>query len=109
MGFDFTKMITSYFALTHSVAMGFIDIPTQKSGVIKIPTSNYEFGANFINQKTMLMGRVAHDGRENIRVKRDITDNLSLKINAQLTSEPHYSKGMLYFDYKGLPKCPFSL
>jgi mitochondrial import receptor subunit TOM40 len=32
----------------------------------------------------MLMGRISHDGRENIRVKHDITDYLSLKINAQV-------------------------
>ncbi|AQK89288.1 Mitochondrial import receptor subunit TOM40-1 [Zea mays] len=82
MRFDLTKMITPYFALTHSVAMGSIEIPAQGS-------------------ETMLMGRVSHEGRENIRVKHDITDNLSLKINAQLTSEPHYSQGMLNFDYKG--------
>lgn len=82
----------------------------------------------------MLMGRVSHEGRENIRVKVDLTDSLSVKINAQviyfkppvklmaicdqlhlipslnsfvddfvllqLTSEPHYSQGMLNFDYK---------
>ncbi|XP_066314183.1 mitochondrial import receptor subunit TOM40-1-like [Miscanthus floridulus] len=101
MRFDFTKMITPYFALSHSVYMGSTEIPAQGSDVIKVPTSNYEFGANFINQRTMLVGRVSHDGRENIRVKHDITDNLSLKINAQLTSEPHYSQGMLNFDYKG--------
>ncbi|CAO2180272.1 unnamed protein product [Urochloa humidicola] len=99
--FDFTKMISPYFALSHSVSMGSIEVPAQGSEVIKIPTSNYEFGANFISQKMMLMGRVSHEGRENIRVKYDLTDNLSVKINAQLTSEPHYSQGMFNFDYKG--------
>uniref|UniRef100_K3XS98 Uncharacterized protein n=1 Tax=Setaria italica TaxID=4555 RepID=K3XS98_SETIT len=81
--------------------MGSIDVPAQGNEVIKIPTSNYEFGANFINPRMMLMGRVSHEGRENIRVKYDITDNLAVKINAQLTSEPHYSQGMFNFDYKG--------
>lgn len=31
--------------------MGSVDVPSQGNEVIKIPTSNYEFGANFINQK----------------------------------------------------------
>ncbi|KAG2588007.1 hypothetical protein PVAP13_5NG188000 [Panicum virgatum] len=101
MRFDFTKMISQHFALSHSVNMGSVEVPAQGNDVIKIPTSNYEFGANFINEKMMLMGRVSHEGRENIRVKFDLTENLSVKINAQLTSEPHYSQGMFNFDYKG--------
>ncbi|KAF8724223.1 hypothetical protein HU200_021244 [Digitaria exilis] len=101
MRFDFTKMINQHFSLSHSVYMGSVDVPSQGNEVIKIPTSNYEFGANFINQRMMLMGRVSHEGRENIRVKFDLTENLSVKINAQLTSEPHYSQGMFNFDYKG--------
>ena len=32
----------------------------------------------------MLMGRVSHEGRENICVKFDLTENLSVKINAQV-------------------------
>jgi hypothetical protein len=32
----------------------------------------------------MLMGRVSHEGRENIRVKYDISENLAVKINAQV-------------------------
>nr|CAB3476893.1 unnamed protein product [Digitaria exilis] len=104
MRFDFTKMINQHFALSHSVYMGSVDVPSQGNEVIKIPTSNYEFGANFINQRMMLMGRVSHEGRENIRVKFDLTDNLSVKINAQLTSEPHYSQGMFNFDYKSVTK-----
>ncbi|XP_062208532.1 mitochondrial import receptor subunit TOM40-1-like [Phragmites australis] len=99
--FDFTKMLNPYFALSHSVLMGSIEIPAQGSDVIKIPTSNYEFGANFLDPKMMLIGRLSHDGRLNARVKCDLTDNLSLKINAQLTNEPHYSQGMFNFDYKG--------
>ncbi|XP_062196470.1 mitochondrial import receptor subunit TOM40-1-like isoform X2 [Phragmites australis] len=81
--------------------MGSIDLPSQGDEVIKIPTSNYEFGANFLDPRMMLVGRVSHDGRVNARVKCDLTDNLSLKINAQLTNEPHYSQGMFNFDYKG--------
>ncbi|KAL0390324.1 UNVERIFIED_CONTAM: Mitochondrial import receptor subunit TOM40-1 [Sesamum calycinum] len=49
----------------------------------------------------MLFGRVMTDGRLNARLKCDLTENLTLKGNAQLTSEPHMSHGMFNFDYKG--------
>ncbi|TVU22679.1 hypothetical protein EJB05_32394 [Eragrostis curvula] len=98
---DFTKMLNQSFALSHSVSMGSIEIPAQGNDVIKVPNGTYEFGANFLDPKLMLIGRVSHDGRVNARVKCDITDNLALKINAQMMSEPGYSQGMFNFDYKG--------
>ncbi|TXG49200.1 hypothetical protein EZV62_025075 [Acer yangbiense] len=78
-----------------------LKIPSQSPETIKIPTAHYEFGANYIDPKLMLIGRVMTDGRLNARVKCDLTDDLSLKANAQLTSEPHMSHGMINFDYKG--------
>uniref|UniRef100_A0A0E0CZU8 Mitochondrial import receptor subunit TOM40-1 n=1 Tax=Oryza meridionalis TaxID=40149 RepID=A0A0E0CZU8_9ORYZ len=54
-----------------------------------------------LNQKFSLSHRVLTDGRLNARVKCDLTDDLTMKINAQLTHEPHYSQGMFNFDYKG--------
>ncbi|KAE8711772.1 Detected protein of confused Function [Hibiscus syriacus] len=61
----------------------------------------------------MLIGRVLTDGRLNARVKWDLTDNLTVKANAQanqcfipwsfvlfLTNEPLTSDGMFNFDYK---------
>ncbi|KAL6850455.1 hypothetical protein ACP4OV_021082 [Aristida adscensionis] len=101
MRFDFTKMLSPHFALSHSVSMGSVDLPSQGNDVVKIPTSNYEFGANFLKPEMMLIGRVSHDGRVSARVKYDISENLALKINAQLTNEPHYSQGMCTLDYKG--------
>ncbi|KAM0861594.1 hypothetical protein ACQ4PT_045792 [Festuca glaucescens] len=100
--FDFTKMLSQKFALSHSVLMGSLEVPSQSADVIKVPTAQYEFGANFIDlPKLMLIGRLMTDGRLNARVKCDLTENLALKVNAQLTSEPHYSQGMFNFDYKG--------
>uniref|UniRef100_A0A0E0MUL2 Mitochondrial import receptor subunit TOM40-1 n=1 Tax=Oryza rufipogon TaxID=4529 RepID=A0A0E0MUL2_ORYRU len=112
--FDFTKMLNPFFGLSHSgfgcivtilvrlsVNMGSMELPSQGADVIKVPTSNYEFGANFMDPKMMLIGRVSHDGRVTARVKCDLLENLCLKINAQLTNEPHYSQGMFSFDYKG--------
>ncbi|CAI0415365.1 unnamed protein product [Linum tenue] len=49
----------------------------------------------------MLIGRVLTDGRLTARVKCDLTDDLSLKANAQLSNEPNMSHGMVNFDYKG--------
>ncbi|KAL8232969.1 hypothetical protein R6Q57_002747 [Mikania cordata] len=39
--------------------------------------------------------------RLSARVKRDLSENLTMKANAQLTNEPHMSHGMFNFDYKG--------
>jgi len=99
--FDFTKGLNQKFSLSHSVFMGSMEVPSQSTDTIKVPTSHYEFGANFLDPRLMLVGRVLTDGRLNARVKCDLTDNLTLKINAQLTNEPHFSQGMFNFDYKG--------
>lgn len=102
MRFDFTKPLNQKFSLNHGVSMGPTEIPSQSAEVIKIPTANYEFGANFIDHpKLLLLGRAMTDGRVTARVKYDVFDNLTLKANAQLTSEPHMSQGMINFDYKG--------
>ncbi|KMZ58667.1 Mitochondrial import receptor subunit TOM40 [Zostera marina] len=101
MRFDFTKGLNQNFALCHSVFMGSTEHPSQSGDIVKVPSSNYEFGANFLDPKLMLVGRLGTDGRLNGRVKCDLTENLILKINASLTNEPHYSQGMFNFDYKG--------
>lgn len=101
MRFDFTKALNQKFALSHSVFMGSTAIPSQSSETIKVPTAHYEFGANFLDPKLMLIGRILTDGRLNARVKCDLTENLILKINAQIQNEPHFSQGTFNFDYKG--------
>ncbi|KAF3789611.1 Mitochondrial import receptor subunit [Nymphaea thermarum] len=99
--FDFTKPLNQKFSLSHSVFMGSMEVPSQSKDTIKVPTAHYEFGANFLDPKLMLVGRILTDGRLNAKVKCDLTNNLTLKINAQLTGEPHFSQGMFNFDYKG--------
>ncbi|GAA0140628.1 primary active transporter [Lithospermum erythrorhizon] len=129
MRFDFTKGLNQRFSLSHSVFMGPTEIPSQSTETIKIPTAHYEFGANFLDPKLMLFGRIMTDGRLGARLKCDLTENLSMKANAQvnspnlyfkvlivclinvkcgfsssfvqLTNEPHMSHGMFNFDYKG--------
>ncbi|KAJ7193583.1 hypothetical protein O6H91_Y517900 [Diphasiastrum complanatum] len=81
--------------------MGSVEVPSQSAQTIKVPSAHYEFGANFLDQRLMLIGRILTDGRMSARVKYDLTENLSLKVNAQLTNEPHFSQGMFQFDYKG--------
>lgn len=100
MRFDFNKVLNPKFVLSHSVLMGPTEIPSQSAETIKVPIANYEFGANFLDPKLMLIGRMS-DGRLNARVKWDLSDNLTFKSNAQLTSEPHMSQGMAILDYKG--------
>ena len=46
---------------------------------MKIPASTYEFGANLIDSKLMLIGRVLTDGRLSGRIKYDVNDMLSTK------------------------------
>lgn len=99
--FDFTKPLNQKFSLSHSVFMGSTEVPSQSTDTVKVPSAHYEFGANFLDPKCMLVGRILTDGRLSARVKCDLTDNLALKINAQLTNEPHYSQGMFNFDFKG--------
>ncbi|KAM2333002.1 hypothetical protein ACFXTH_010757 [Malus domestica] len=102
MRFDFFKRLDHKFSLSHSFSMGPVTIPRQSAEILKVPTANYEFGANFIDHpKLMLVGRVLTDGRLNARVKYDLTNNLTLKTNAQLTNEPHMSNAMVNLDYKG--------
>ncbi|KAJ0556192.1 putative eukaryotic porin/Tom40 [Helianthus annuus] len=61
--FDFTKGLNQKFSLSHSIVMGPTEVPSQSAETIKIPTANYEFGANFIDPKVMLFGRILTDGR----------------------------------------------
>jgi mitochondrial import receptor subunit TOM40 len=99
--FDFTKPLNQRFSLSHSLFMGSVEVPSQGAQIIKVPAAHYEFGANLIDQRmTMLIGRILTDGRMSARVKYDVTDRFSIKVNAQITNEPHFSQGMFHFDYR---------
>ncbi|MCO5575743.1 hypothetical protein L7F22_029546 [Adiantum nelumboides] len=99
--FDFTRPLTQKFSLSHSLSMGVLEVPSQTNEIFKVSTSHYEFGANFLDTRCMLIGRLLTDGRMSARMKYDLTENFSVKVNAQLTNEPHFSQGMFNFDYKG--------
>lgn len=99
--FEFNKPLNQHFSLSHSLCMGNMEVPSQSAQVVKIPSATYEFGANILDQKMMIIGRLLNDGRVSARIAGTLTDRLGLKINAQLTSEPHFSHGMLHLDYRG--------
>ncbi|KAH9606479.1 hypothetical protein KSS87_009433 [Heliosperma pusillum] len=99
--FDYNKALTPKFFLSHSVTMGPMEVPSQSPETIKIPTANYEFGANYIDPKLMLIGRISQEGRLSARLKYDLLEDLSIKANGLLTNERDMSHGMGILDYKG--------
>eukprot|EP00271_Cylindrocystis_brebissonii_P011013 TRINITY_DN27662_c0_g1_i1.p1 TRINITY_DN27662_c0_g1~~TRINITY_DN27662_c0_g1_i1.p1 ORF type:complete len:337 (+),score=57.91 TRINITY_DN27662_c0_g1_i1:413-1423(+) len=100
--FDFNKPLNQNFSLSHSLFMGNVEVPAASPAqILKIPSASYEFGANVISNKYMLIGRIITDGRMSARVNYQVSNNLMVKLNAQLTNEPHFSQGMLHLDYKG--------
>jgi len=98
--FDFNKQLNQKFFLSHSIFMGSIEVPAQGNQIIKIPNATYEFGANVVDQNYMLVGRVLTDGRMSGRLKYDINDMVSAKL--QTSKEPGFSQVMVDLDYKGL-------
>jgi mitochondrial import receptor subunit TOM40 len=100
--FDFSKGVNQKFSLTHSIFMGSVEVPSQGAQTIKVPASSYEFGAILVDGPAMMIGKVFTDGRLTGRVKYDVSDALSLKLQTQLTKEKGYSQVMLDVDAKGL-------
>ena len=103
MRFDFTKPLNQNFSLSHSLTMGSVEMPTQNPAqIVKIPFSSYEFGANLIGNKGMMIGRMLSDGRMSGRVKYDLNDMFSFKLQAQLSEESKYDQTMFDVDLKGM-------
>jgi len=101
--FDLTKPLNHNFALSHSIFMGNVDVPTANAQVVKMPIGTYEFGANLVtNQGNLMLGRVTSDGRLTGRVKYDLTQWAALKSQFQLASESGMSQGMFDLDLKGI-------
>jgi mitochondrial import receptor subunit TOM40 len=100
--FDMTKPLNHNFALSHSIFMGNVDVPTANQQVVKMPIGTYEFGANLVtNRGNLMLGRVTSDGRLTGRVKYDITPAASLKSQFALASERGMSQGMFDVDLRG--------
>lgn len=56
----------------------------------------------------MMIGRILNDGRLTGRIKYDINDAMSLKLQTQLTQEKGYSQMMADLDVKVWPTAPTS-
>lgn len=101
--FDMTKPLNHNFALTHSIFMGNVDVPTANQQVVKMPIGTYEFGANLVtNGGNLLLGRITSDGRLTGRIKYDLAEWASLKTQFQVASERGMSQGMFDIDMKGV-------
>ncbi|MEW5303334.1 MAG: hypothetical protein WDW38_001658 [Sanguina aurantia] len=101
MRFEITKPLNQNFFLSHSLFMGNMEMQTGGRQIIKTPIGNYEFGANVIHDKFMMLGRIATDGRLSGRVKYDIRDWISAKLHCQLSQEPGQSQVMVDTDVRG--------
>lgn len=100
--FDLTKPLNHNFALSHSIFMGNIDVPTANQQVVKMPIGTYEFGANLVTNKgNLMLGRITSDGRLTGRVKYDVGDGAALKSQFQLAGEKGMSQAMFDLDLKG--------
>ncbi|KAI7846351.1 hypothetical protein COHA_000188 [Chlorella ohadii] len=101
--FDLTKPLNHNFALSHSIFMGNIDVPTANpSQVVKMPMGTYEFGANLVsNRGNLMLGRITSDGRLTGRVKYDVHEMAALKSQFQLATEKGMSQAMFDIDLKG--------
>ncbi|KAL3139770.1 hypothetical protein ABBQ38_004073 [Trebouxia sp. C0009 RCD-2024] len=101
--FDFSKPLNMNFAVTHSIYMGNVEMPMGAPGAtLKVPVGTYEFGANLISSKgDMMIGRISNDGRLTGRVKYDINDMISGKLQLQLVPDEAQSHIMGDIDLKG--------
>ncbi len=63
MRFEINKPLNPNFFLSHSLFMGNMDLSTGGRQTLKTPMGNYEFGANVINERFMMLGRITTDGR----------------------------------------------
>lgn len=101
MRFELNKPLNQNFFLSHSLFMGNVEVPTGGRQIIKTPQGTYEFGANVISERYMLLGRITNDGRLSGRVKCDLANWLSVKFHCQLSNEPGQSQVMVDSDVKG--------
>lgn len=84
--FDMTKPVSPKFMLSHSLSMVNDEHLTQGNQIVKTPSSQYELGANVIDSRLLLIGRVDSQGALSARGKYDFTDRLSAKFQAQVSA-----------------------
>lgn len=101
MRFEINKPLNPNFFLSHSLFMGNMDLSTGGRQPLKTPMGNYEFGANVITERFLMLGRVTTEGRLSGRLKYDLASWLALKLHMQLANDPGQSQGMVDADLKG--------
>ncbi|GAQ87361.1 TOM40 mitochondrial import outer membrane translocon protein [Klebsormidium nitens] len=99
--FDFTRPLSPKFALTHGILMGPMEVPQQTPQIVKVVHSQYEFGANYVWDRGMLVGRMLNTGAMNARAVIALSEDWTFKMNSQLSPEPHSSIAMFDFDKRG--------
>jgi mitochondrial import receptor subunit TOM40 len=101
MRFEITKPLNQNFFLSHSLFMGNMELGSGGRQMLKAPIGTYEFGANVISERFMMLGRIATDGRLSGRLKYDVLDWLGVKLHMQLSNEAGQSQVMVDSDVKG--------
>jgi mitochondrial import receptor subunit TOM40 len=107
--FDFNKPLNMNFSVSHSILLGNVELPQEYVMVPQgfLPTAKaslgrYEFGANLISNKgNMMIGRLSDQGQLSGRVKYDVTDWMSTKLQLNLSPEEGNSHAMLDVGLKG--------
>ncbi|KAL6764076.1 40 kDa translocon at mitochondrial outer envelope membrane [Haematococcus lacustris] len=101
MRFEINKPLNPNFFLSHSLFMGNMDLATGGRQQLKTPMGHYEFGANVVSDRYMLLGRITTEGRLSGRIKYDLAQWMAMKLHLQLSGEPGQSQAMLDTDLKG--------
>lgn len=74
MRFDFSEELNQKFSLSHNVFKGsMMELPSQPSETVDVPSSNYDFRANFLDAKVTYVRRISTGDRLNARVNCDNT------------------------------------
>ena len=100
--FDVQKPLNNNFALSHSVFMGNLEVPTANNQPVKMSIGTYEFGATLVTPGgALLLGRASADGRVTGRFKYDPAPWASLKAQFGLNGEPGMTQYMVDLDLTG--------
>lgn len=99
--FEMTRPLNQNFFLNHSVFMGNTELQAGGRQILKAPTGSYEFGATVADERYMLAGRIAADGRLSGRGRYEVADWLGIKGFCQLSSEENQSQLMVDADLRG--------
>eukprot|EP01026_Neomeris_dumetosa_P081794 TRINITY_DN924_c0_g1_i1.p1 TRINITY_DN924_c0_g1~~TRINITY_DN924_c0_g1_i1.p1 ORF type:complete len:336 (-),score=44.69 TRINITY_DN924_c0_g1_i1:514-1521(-) len=99
--FNFTKPLNPNFFLTHAFNIGSVEMPVMQKEVIKTPVGTYELGTAVAKEGFVATGRLYNDGKMVSRLKYDVNDWLSVRLQSQFGNEPANANMMLDVDVQG--------